>query len=845
MLAGRAQELAELTSLIGRPLERPGLLRVVQVDGPMGIGKSALLSAAIADISVPVLLSRGESTPGASPLSSQRSIIEALLKTPLEDALHEETIHTLASACAAAMSGSHTVLVVDDAQWLSPSAEEFLSALIQSPSAPPLTLVLSHRTGHTPSMLLAAARRCGAMHEQFTVTPLSHAAVEALLTDFLPSQASSVVAHAEGNPLFIQIAIAAFTRHPEALSLEEALQFENKTPSAILATAIADDIASIPPEAHETLETAAVLGNSWTVENGSVLFSGRRESYEHALALLEDHGLFGGQGNEIMHPVVRFSVYQHISAERRIELHRAAGHHPEADILTRAEHLAQLGSALTEAEAAVIISGAQIMLAMEPASTIRLLGSLVEPHRTYAVDILLARAEIMSGEIHDAMTRLRPLVVDGNGDPEPYILLADALRMTGNVEEARALLRAFPNPDNPVLLREFIEVTVLIEGHAPPRQIADLREYPEIEHQRVADIYDVIGMLATGDVIRARGYFESIPEWVRESEQGILRDCIHAIACAAWNACLLDDHEDALQIADRGIAVAQKYGRAGALPSLTTARAFCLIQLGRLAEAEDAALYALSCSETFGAPDLATMARAALLVCALPAGDEQVIVERYRELASADLPQFGWWRHAVVGIRVRASGLIGEPESYESLLSAPHDALTGMRYADIALAAVGGGEDVLAEQYIAQGLVLTRAQEATTQQALLYLVQGVIALKSEGVRELNVARALLEEAREIFASRKMGLQLGRADSLLAAVQEKLREANSPWRKLTPRERQVAEQFTQGLTNQQIATHLDISIRTVEDHAARILRKLEAPSRTRAAAILTQARAESG
>src|SRR5690606_30192784 len=117
-------------------------------------------------------------------------------------------------------------------------------------------------------------------------------------------------------------------------------------------------------------------------------------------------------------------------------------HHPDTDILTRAEHLSQLGPALTDAEVASLVTGAHMMLAMEPASTVRLLASLAHPHRTSAVEMLSARAEVMNGQLDDAIRRLRPLVLDGTNDPEPFILLADALRMTGHVEEARTLLQA-------------------------------------------------------------------------------------------------------------------------------------------------------------------------------------------------------------------------------------------------------------------------------------------------------------------------------------------------------------------------------------------------------------------
>src|SRR5690606_23908117 len=111
--------------------------------------------------------------------------------------------------------------------------------------------------------------------------------------------------------------------------------------------------------------------------------------------------------------------------------------------------------------------------------------------------------------------------------------------------------------------------------------------------------------------------------------------------------------------------------------------------------------------------------------------------------------------------------------------------------------------------------------------------------KGANLEELEMVREQLKHAREVFASRKMGLQIGRADTLLAAVQSKLRAQKSPWEKLTPRERQVAEHLIDGFTNYQIGTRLNISIRTVEAHPARILNELNAPARARAAAILSK------
>ena len=48
-------------------------------------------------------------------------------------------------------------------------------------------------------------------------------------------------------------------------------------------------------------------------------------------------------------------------------------------------------------------------------------------------------------------------------------------------------------------------------------------------------------------------------------------------------------------------------------------------------------------------------------------------------------------------------------------------------------------------------------------------------------------------------------------------------------KLTPRERQVLELVTNGLSNKGVARELDISERTVEIHRAHVMEKMEAKS----------------
>ena len=85
--------------------------------------------------------------------------------------------------------------------------------------------------------------------------------------------------------------------------------------------------------------------------------------------------------------------------------------------------------------------------------------------------------------------------------------------------------------------------------------------------------------------------------------------------------------------------------------------------------------------------------------------------------------------------------------------------------------------------------------------------------------------------------------LGRAEAAereSAAARERLRELGAPAAlplpELTPREREVLALLAEGLTNRGIAERLVVSEHTVHRHVTSILRKLDLPSRTAAAAV---------
>jgi LuxR family maltose regulon positive regulatory protein len=114
-------------------------------------------------------------------------------------------------------------------------------------------------------------------------------------------------------------------------------------------------------------------------------------------------------------------------------------------------------------------------------------------------------------------------------------------------------------------------------------------------------------------------------------------------------------------------------------------------------------------------------------------------------------------------------------------------------------------------------------------EARIELAASLVALgrREEAEREANAAHGRL---RELGAR----LEAERASRLVDACAS--RAGALPFPELTPREREVLSLLAEGLTNRQIAERLVVSEHTVHRHITNMLRKLELPSRTAAAAL---------
>ena len=114
-------------------------------------------------------------------------------------------------------------------------------------------------------------------------------------------------------------------------------------------------------------------------------------------------------------------------------------------------------------------------------------------------------------------------------------------------------------------------------------------------------------------------------------------------------------------------------------------------------------------------------------------------------------------------------------------------------------------------------------------EARIELAASLVALgrREEAEREASAAHGRL---RELGAR----VEAERASRLVEACAS--RAGGLPFPELTPREREVLSLLAEGLTNRQIAERLVVSEHTVHRHVTNMLRKLELPSRTAAAAL---------
>jgi DNA-binding NarL/FixJ family response regulator len=119
-------------------------------------------------------------------------------------------------------------------------------------------------------------------------------------------------------------------------------------------------------------------------------------------------------------------------------------------------------------------------------------------------------------------------------------------------------------------------------------------------------------------------------------------------------------------------------------------------------------------------------------------------------------------------------------------------------------------------------VVLTMDDSERVIRDVLQAGARALVLKSDADRDLLVAIDLVAKHGHFFASR---VAKTIAERYLSGRRDAVTKANSPAVTLTEREREVMRLLAAGMKNREVATHLRISIRTVETHRVNMSRKL--------------------
>jgi DNA-binding CsgD family transcriptional regulator len=324
----------------------------VLIEGEPGIGKSALVRAAVAkapEAGCQVFWGAGDELGQALPLlpfleglqvrepsaNPRRTTILRLLRgevaadrgTDVPAVLAEQLLALVAEQCAI----RPTILVVDDLQWTDQASITLWGRLARSARQVPLLLVGMMRPASQRDDLLALRRAVGETRLQLTA--LAEAAVADLVADLAGGKPDGnllrLAGGAAGNPLYVTELVAALARS-SGLAVTEAgtAKLTGGSAPSSLSAAIADRLDFVAGPVREVLRAAALLGTEFAVPDLAVVLGRGVAELVPAVDEACAVGVLAesGHGLGFRHPLIRAALYDEMPAPVRAAWHRDAGH---------------------------------------------------------------------------------------------------------------------------------------------------------------------------------------------------------------------------------------------------------------------------------------------------------------------------------------------------------------------------------------------------------------------------------------------------------------------------------------------------------------------------------------
>ncbi|WP_191906585.1 helix-turn-helix transcriptional regulator [Microbacterium lushaniae] len=792
----REQELETLLAAMHGRDDRS----VFFVDGPLGAGKSALVRRAVG-----VLRRQAEDD-----RTQPRDVRWISAGHPRSCERHGRADFGVLSPGA--------VLVVDDVQWADDDLLDTIERLLIAATPSPLTVILVHRPTGVPLRLLEAARRSGARLDRLALRPLSGEGIESLLVDVSAEGRRMIAAHADGNPLFATLLTQVWRSAPEANAFRSSLKGVRlgELPSAH--GALRTDIERLTPTQRIVLGAVAMSGSS-RVPTVQRLVGLDAQVVRAAEAELRGMAILSTRNDGevvIAHPILRAAVYRNLTLGERRRMHRILMEDPlGTDPFARAEHLSMIGDELSAAEVVELRELAHERLIDDPEDAVRWTGAtlhVVDERR----DLIRVRALAAVGRPEAAMRAL-----GSSRDDDGPARRRERLRLTqrpeGDVDRGREYLCVRTECADALLARDdWSDAARVLQLGADARdRIAELA-LRALETTEFAHTADAVKALA-----RATTALASCDD----------PDLLPALVWAGAAAVQLERWGDANDLLERGALAARADGDLKRYAILQALLSYVHAVRGAGESAYRMARTAHEIAST--ARDTDTL-RLTAVACVL--ADDVRGGARSAEpslVLHAPAPMTGWIARLSAPTAISLGARRGRPAA-----DAPSPAWRGvglaLRYSATAEARAAEGDAEAATRLLDAAF---SAHERTGGS----IASGWLGLSAARTHLMlgDFARAAerMRRARHDFEAAGMPGARVIAERAERVISD--RAAASALTVLTSRETQVARLVADGRANKEIAAVLGISVRTVEEHVARIRAKLGAPSRAAIGGVLSR------
>ena len=825
-------------------------------------------------------------------------------------------VRNLLSAMAA---DGPVVLALDDIQWADPASIELLCHLLTHPPPGAVLLALGLRAAQVPPRVKTALAAAERNHHarRLHLRPLDGPAARKLLTpDIADSVFERLYTESGGNPFFL----LQLARRVE-MSSAGMVSSTASVPEPVRA-ALATELSSLSKRSLQLLQGAAVTGDPFDARLAATVAEiadlDALDLFDELLRfeLVFPTAVAGQLG--FRHPIVRATVYELTTSGWRAQAHGRRARllaDRGASTSAQAAHLERSASVGDARAISILVEAGRVDAPRAPALAARWYGAalslLPEGAQTEAkrVELMIASATALggAGHLNASQGALSELLERLPPEHPAWISVvaycAGVEHLLGRHRAADARLRRALAVVTDMASVEAVRLMVeLAAGAGYENRYEDMLRCAHDAFEGATRLGErALAVAAAGQVALAQ-YFLGLPAGEAMDRAAAAADALEDAELArrldiglwvGWTEAVLERHDRAIAHCQRVIDVSRASGQGAVLLVTMTAKAWSLIRLGRLAEAEELLTGAIEAG--YLAPNLflsvAVGLSSVVATCqgrfdaALRAGEESVRLAR-----SADpglIPGMSGLYNAVplieLGRASRAKEILlamsgGGPDlqTSRSGYAAAYEVLTR---ADLALQNIESAEEWArrAEKAAGAGELPAESAHAWRATAAVALARGeaerATELALEAATRAEAARAPIEAGRcRIVGARALAqaghqhqavAELERAVETLerigakgycAEAQKELRAlgrrvrrgtagaaaADEAMRRLDPSqagltilsrsERAVVALVADGLTNPEVADKLYLSRHTVKRHLANAMRKLDVHSR---------------